>query len=413
MQLLAISEIHTHPEVELLICCARMHPETKTAERIRALLREHIDWDYLLQIASHHGVMPLLYWNLKTIDRESLPDRSSVPKDILDQLQHSFRKNAAYNLFLTAELLKVQSLFETQDIPILTFKGPALAVSAYGDAALRQFVDLDILVRKKDVLEASKLLIGQGLRPQFRLTDKQETTFIEFGCEHAFVREDESVMIDLHWAIVPLHYSFALDTESLWTRRTVVALNGRNVPTVAPEDLFLLLCIHGAKANHCWRHLSWICDLAQLIRVHRDMDWRRMIDQAGKVGSERMLFLGMYLASDLLGANLPHEIMQEVRVDPAVEELAAQVYRWLFSEAKDQPSLFRMRRFHLRTMTHLRDRARYLLELMTPTPLEWELLPLPRYFYGFYYVLRPIRLAGKFGGELLKRIGLSRGSIER
>jgi hypothetical protein len=244
------------------------------------------------------------------------------------------------------------------------------------------------------------------------LTDEQEAIFIEYGCEHAFVREDEAVMVDLHWAIVPLHYSFAVDPESLWARLDRITLNGRNVLTVAPEDSFLLLCIHGAKANHCWLQLSWICDLAELIRVHGNMDWRRMIDRAREVGSERMIFLGMFLASDLLGADLPDQIMQEVRADPAVEALAVQVYGWLFSDPKDQPSLVRMRLFHLRTMTLLRDRARFLLELMTPTPLEWELMPLPRYLYGLYYVLRPLRLFGKYGGGLFKRIGLGKGSVD-
>jgi len=54
-----------------------------------------------------------------------------------------------HNFFLTKELLELLTLFEAHCIPASPYKGPALAIMAYGNLALRQFSDLNILVHKR------------------------------------------------------------------------------------------------------------------------------------------------------------------------------------------------------------------------------------------------------------------------
>src|SRR5262245_10666576 len=143
------SESHSKPpnatavgicrEVQLILCCAGTHIDAAKAERIKGLLSEEINWDFLIHIASQHGVMPLLYFTLKNTCLEA------VPKAVLDQLRNYFYTNAAHNVFLTTELLKLLTLFEAHGIPAIPFKGPVLAASVYGNLSLRQFGDLDIL----------------------------------------------------------------------------------------------------------------------------------------------------------------------------------------------------------------------------------------------------------------------------
>jgi len=138
----------TRSEVELLFCCTRTHIDSEIAERIRTLLQQNIDWAYLIQTAAQHGVMPLLYQSLNT----TCP--KAVPKTNLAQLRDYFHSNAFHNLFLTKELLKILTLFESHSIPAISFKGLVLAVSAYGNLSLRQISDLDILVRERDYHKA-------------------------------------------------------------------------------------------------------------------------------------------------------------------------------------------------------------------------------------------------------------------
>jgi hypothetical protein len=134
------------------------------------------------------------------------------------------------------------------------------------------------------------------------------------------------------------------------------------------------------------------------------MDWGWVMEQAAALGSERMLFLGLFLANDLLGAVLPEDVWQRVRADPAVVSLAGQVRERLFGDAHGQPGDLGRCLFHLKARERLEDRVRYCVRLaVTTTPGDWALVRLPSSLFPFYYVLRPIRLVRRYGLGLLRR----------
>src|SRR5882672_122693 len=89
------------PEAQLLLACARTSVDAETAERIKALLREDIDWGYVFKKARQNRVMPLLCWNLSAL----CP--GVVPKDILNYLRAFFHGHARHNLSQTRELLSL------------------------------------------------------------------------------------------------------------------------------------------------------------------------------------------------------------------------------------------------------------------------------------------------------------------
>lgn len=390
--------VSTRPEAELLLCCARTCMDSERAERIRTLLRADIDWAYLLQTALRHGVMPLLYWSLNNTCPEA------VPRAILDQLRDDFHNNARRNLFLTGELLKLLKLFEAHEISAIPFKGPVLAFSVYGNLALRQFSDLDVLVHKQDIPKAQELLVSLGYRPLVQPTGAQKLALKRDGhLAFVFVGDNGRSFVELHWEIIRRYFSFPLDPERLWERLEPICLGGKEVLTLSPEDLLLILCVHGAR--HLWERLEWICDVAKLIGVHKGMHWGRVMKQASTLGSERMLFLGFFLASDLLGAALPEGVWQRVRSDRVVKSLAAQVRERLFLETNSPSGIFESDLFYLRARERPGDRLQYCLRrAMTPTIEDWEFLPLPAFLSFLYYLLRPIRLVGKYGLSPLQRL---------
>lgn len=381
----------TSAETELLIGLSRVRLDDARVERAARLIEKAIDWNYLLFAAAHHATLPLVYSHLAARFAQS------IPADILRQFREQYQNNARYSLLLTNELLRVLGLFRSQGIEAIPFKGPMLALSAYQDLGLRQFVDIDLLIHKSDVSQVRRLLASNHYIPQFQLNMEEEADLLAFRCEDCFVRDDLCA-IDLHWAIVPTHYDFAPDPEVYWQRTAQVSIGGSRVPTLAPEDLFLLLCVHGAK--HSWKRLNWICDLAELIHANPAIDWLRLIKQARAEGSGRMLLLGLYLANDLFEEPLPEAVIAHLRKEPGLTSLAASVYRRLLRNPGKPPRFFEQDLFFLRSMVHLRDRVRLLASHFAPTPHEWKLLPLPRRLRFLYYAVRPLRLAVKFTGKL-------------
>jgi hypothetical protein len=366
----------TRPEDDLLRYCARMRIDSENGERIELLLRKELDWPYLSQKALRHGLMPLLYRNLKS----TCPN--AVPEAVLGQLRQYFLANAARNLFLTEELLELLHLFEAHGIPAIPYKGPVLAASIYGDLTLRQVSDLDILIRKEDMLEARDLLVPLGYRPQFELTHAQAAAYQRSQYEFLLIRNKGRLTVELKWEIVDRFFSFPMDYECLWGRLKPISLDGKEVLTFSPEDLLLILCVHGAK--HLWTNLIWVCDVAELVRLYRGLDWEWVMKQASAVGSQRMLFLGLFLARSLLDAPLPEEIRKQVEAEPMVKRLAKQVEQRIFHESDGLPGLWETSLFHLKGRERLKDRIWYCSRLaMSITPGDC--------------LIRPVRLVGKYG----------------
>jgi hypothetical protein len=349
----------TRPEIELLLCCARTQPSSEISQQIQNLVQQSINWDFLLQTAARHKVLPLLYQNLKTLCPEA------VPKPVLSKLRNFFHTNAAHNLFRTQELLKILKLFQDNDIPVIPFKGPVLAASVYGNLALRQFGDLDIWVDSKDFLTAIDLLTAQGY--QTSKTSLIQTglrrlalykLYIEYNTnEYPLNSIDNRVHIDIHKSITSKSFFlFQLDFEYLWKRLEPISLFGTEVPNLHPEDLLLILCVHGSK--HGWERLGWICDVAEFLRVYQEIEWKLLIEQAKTLGCERMLLIGLLLAQQLLGIDLPEPIHQSIEANPTSKLLAMQVYQGLFHDSLTFDASLKFS-YHFRIMERPQDKFRY------------------------------------------------------
>ncbi|HEX5734934.1 MAG TPA: nucleotidyltransferase family protein [Blastocatellia bacterium] len=386
------------PEAKVLVLAARVRLDAETSRQMRGLLEAGLRWDSLLSLAEWHKMKPLLCWHLTTQFADF------VPPETLAELKESLYYQTARNLFLTARLLEILDLFERNGIQAIPYKGPVLAASVYGNLSLREFCDLDILVRRREVERASRLLPSLGYRLDLELTDWQQSSYIDDYCEHQFRHRVNETLVELQWAIVPPYFRIPLEYEGLWERAVSVEVAGRNVPALCPEDLLLVLCIHGGK--HQWETLEWVCGVAELIRVHKEIDWARVVEHSIEIHARRVLFLGLSLAARLAGAPIPRWLWRRVEDDVAVRRLTHQVYRDLFSEAEQPAALFQRSLFHLKSKERWEDRVYHCLDLaMRPTAKDWVFLSLPRRLSLLYYAVRGVRLTMKYLPSTLKSPG--------
>src|SRR4029078_5742382 len=109
------------------------------------------------------------------------------------------RTVAARNLRLTAELLRLLAEFERQGISAIQIKGPVLAQLAFGNLGWRDFEDLDVLVRPKDIHKVMDLLGTMAYRPERVLLPGQEAAFMR--SEHAFryLGDHDQLVVEIHW----------------------------------------------------------------------------------------------------------------------------------------------------------------------------------------------------------------------
>jgi hypothetical protein len=69
------------------------------------------------------------------------------------------------------------------------------------------------------------------------------------------------------------------------------------VPALAPEDLLPFLAVHGGK--HLLERLNWVCDVAEMVRADRSLDWPALLAAARQTRQQRHLAVALLLASRL------------------------------------------------------------------------------------------------------------------
>jgi len=290
-------------------------------------------------------------------------------------------------------------LLEDLNLPAIAFKGPVLAGALYGDLAMRDFADLDILVRPPDLPRIRAALTAEGYRPRFLDSPALESGFFQCS-EEAFVARDGIAVIDLHWRIAPRYFDFAAGGGSVWERVQRMPLLDGSIATLAPADLMLFLCIHGTK--HGWPLLGWICDLATLIRRNRPLDWGAIAREAARLRSRRPLLLGICLANAIFGAAADESLLAAARGDRIVRKLASAIMRRLFGGVT-QSTLFNEWYVPVAAQDSARQKIRYLADrALTPAIEDWELIRLPRALFPLYYAIRPLRLTAAQGPRLLR-----------
>lgn len=382
--------IRVIPEVELVLCCARTCSTPQTRSRIKELATQDVDWHAFLQLAKSHGVRPLVLHSLRTICWEAVPETARL------ELSHFCSANSAKNRFLTGELLHILQLFEAEHIVAVPFKGPVLAALLYGDLALREFTDLDILIRQPDLPKAREILSNQGYRSN--LGSAVITPDINTDELHS---ASTGISVELHWQFSPRRFVSSLAAEDVWNGIQPTAILGRRVWSFSSQDMLLFLAVHGAK--HSWSSLKWLCDLAEFIGSNPELDWYHLFQQAEALGAVRTCQLGIYLAVELLQAEVPSDIVCAVREDAQVKRLAEDV-RLRIQEPRDLEPI-ESQIFNLKLKESLPDKVRYLFLQCTHYSGEEErFLRLPSTLSFMYIFVRPIWLLRRYGFSMLRRM---------
>jgi hypothetical protein len=375
---------YARPEAELLLRCAAPPGNGKHAERIRTLAGQTLDWDHVLHMAAVHAVTPLLYWALKAVRPESVPAA----------LERRFQQNTQNSVHLTSELFQVMSLFASEGIPVLPFKGPTLAVTAYGNLALRRFSDLDLLVPREDALRAREILLQNGYSSDLQLNANWAAAYMRAYDEFGLRGPGGQPLIELHWAVTPRYFSVPLDIGPFWDRAVTVNLGGKEVATLCADDMLLVLCVHATK--HCWSHLSMVSDIAWLMAA-RNIAWDEVLERARRLGSLRMVLLGLTLAGTLLDIPLPEPVVRGGTADRSVQHLAAQVKERMLQAGSLEKSIVAAGLFHMSARERYGDRVRYFVRLASTVGVEdREFVNLPASLAFLYPVMRFPRLVRKY-----------------
>ena len=145
------------PVMRLILSCCKGTCTEAELTGMREGASGFAQWDSFLRLAIKNRVFPTVCRNL------ALLGDAADPKT-LRLLQAKREQNRLAVLKLMAELVRVTERLDREGIRSISLKGPALGLSLYGDLSLRTSKDLDLLVDRRDVEAAERVLLDMGYR---------------------------------------------------------------------------------------------------------------------------------------------------------------------------------------------------------------------------------------------------------
>ena len=199
--------------------------------------------------------------------------------------------------------------------------------------------------------------------------------------------------VELHWEIFGNYLCKPMKFADVERNLKNAMINNRQVRNLSSEYLLLYLCVHGAK--HKWVYLEMVCSVAEVIK-RKEINWEVVKSLVLRWRCQRMFAVGIYLSWKLLEAPVPDHILEKIKNEKRISEIAEDVTEDMFkgvtySELKIITDKFSF--FHIKVRNSFSDKFRYVLKvLFCPSVKEWQYFPVPASLSFVYYFLRPYRL---------------------
>jgi hypothetical protein len=383
-----VVELHDR-ELRLVAALAQHPMDDAGVARVRALATRSVDWDRLRRIARRNGLAPLLFWNANQVCRDL------VPPATLARLRDHFARNSALNAVRTAQLLDLLSLLKRRGVDAVPYKGPAAAVSQYGNVGLREFSDLDLLVRERDVWVAADAMESSGFSPDYEVAPAWRAAFLRDDYVQMFRRDAGRTLVELHWRVAPRSFGVPIDADDLWPRLQHAEVQGVSVLMPSVEDQLLLLTVHAAR--HGWDKLEAVAGVAALLRQHDDINWPMVWNLASRMRCRRMVMFGLLLAHCLLDVPLPASMPDTARFR-SFDRIARLVVLQMAASDAASPEGWPLLALHLQLRDRSIDGARQLFRQISITkPIDRASFPLARPMSFAYPLVRAFRIVRKYG----------------
>lgn len=388
------------PELGLLVACTTWPPSPDRTASITAAARDSaLDWDRVVIAADRHRVAGFVHHGLSAAP-------TGVPSAVRETIRGRAAGDALLNLRLLGEALRLVALLTEAAIPVQVLKGPGLMIEAYGDLAVRQSRDLDLLVPVEHVRRAADICERAGyapLPPTSHEPDPAMALWLAWKKDFVFLSPANGVLLELHFRPT---YSPILSArlDLLAETREIVVAPGRTAPVPTRDALYAYLCVHGAR--HAWFRLKWLADIAALTAGMADAAIADLHAAAEARGAGRASGQALLLLEALYDRPLAPTLRRALLGDSRV----ARLYRFGLRAITDPREPSTVPGASLKLFLHgllLDDSWAFRLHEARAWLLEWSMvdaLRLPRPLWFLYLALiGPVRLTRKLAGLL--RIG--------
>jgi hypothetical protein len=265
-----------------------------------SLPADDADWNALLPLALAHGVAPLLHVNLKNRD---------LPDPIRAQLRALYVWNSIRNEVLLTEQTRLTAALSAHGVKVIPLKGPHLSELLYGDLAIRQVADIDVLIAPEDLRICDRVSSEMG----FKRLVPGDIEELRGAGEFVLTKEVESIMpqgVDVS-KLVPV---IALDLQQ---RLLAYGAKDRLAQRVhkqgmTSENLLVYLCIN--QVAHRFARLKYLLDVAQCLqKFSASLRWSEFLAASRELDFTPGIYLSLVWAREAASAPVPDSVLAALR----------------------------------------------------------------------------------------------------
>lgn len=385
------------PELRLLAACVQWPPSpTRTAAIADALANPSLDWARVVRAVERHRVAGFVH------DGLAAAGAPSAPGHLLDAIGERASADSLRNLRFAGEGIRLVRLLRDAGIDVMVLKGSSLMILAYGDLAIRQSRDLDLLVPVGSIIQADEVCQRAGydrIQPPPAASDVELAAWLLWRKDFIYRHRTSSLTLELHFRpTVNPQLAQGLD---LWRGCREVAIQGNaSLPAPAGEALYAYLCLHGALC--AWFRLKWLADIAALTTGRSEGDLEALHAAAVARGAGRASGQALLLVETVFDRPLPSGLRRSLLADRRVERLARFGFKVMSDPRTPDAVPFRSSQIELSHLL-LSDDWRVWLHEARGWLIDWPLVfsfRLPKVLWFLYPVLRaPSWLARKLSGS--------------
>jgi hypothetical protein len=375
------------PEDKLILASVKIQPTTEELEYLNDLIPKIQNWEYLLQTIVDRGIGPLL---LKKIPQ--LSNKELIPSAVHGQLQQVYYRTLSRGMVLYDAFKKIAEAFHTNGLELIALKGIYLAENLYQDIALRQFSDIDLLIKPEDGAACLSVLKELGFVER-KSQEISELIHSKSDFVHYKPLELNDVSVEIHIKLHRDSERYKVDLNRCWSDKKQVKIHGKDFYALSLCDLIIHLCIHLDK-HFREGHVQFTCfnDITNVLEINSQIiDWELFLKRCQAFNCETDVMKYLILVHRYFNASIPDSVVDKYTMlltDPEEQLFYQYLHGYKFQQ--ESKTAIPTHLYNLKRISSLSDFSRYLKDVIFPPKsfmVEKYNIKIPALFI-FYYPYR-------------------------
>jgi hypothetical protein len=207
---------------------------------------------------------------------------ADAPRDaaLWSALRVEYREAAAQDAAETSELRRLIDVASNHGVRPLLFKGAALAHRLYERSWERPRLDIDLFIAEGDAPAMRRALETAGYSRLPAVDGRLVTRQFQYaratpaGLQH---------QVDVHTALFnPPAFAHALEWRDADARAVAIPALGSHARTLSDADALLVACLHRVAHHYDAPDLIWLCDIDRLARRLCADEWASFVSSAAR-----------------------------------------------------------------------------------------------------------------------------------